>query len=73
MASSDFLSGVIEGFYGYPWTFEQRKDLFVSMMQFGLGVYVYAPKDDAKHRSHWRQPYTDSECGAFSVNISFPA
>lgn len=26
--SSDFLSGVVEGFYGRPWSLEQRKDLF---------------------------------------------
>lgn len=25
---SDFISGVIEGFYGRPWTIEQRKKLF---------------------------------------------
>lgn len=24
----DFICGVIEGFYGRPWTTEQRKDLF---------------------------------------------
>jgi hypothetical protein len=24
-----FLSGVVEGFYGRPWTLEQRKDLFI--------------------------------------------
>lgn len=24
----DFICGVVEGFYGRPWTTEQRKDLF---------------------------------------------
>lgn len=24
----EFICGVIEGFYGRPWTTEQRKDLF---------------------------------------------
>lgn len=27
-ANNDFICGVIEGFYGRPWTTEQRKDLF---------------------------------------------
>jgi len=26
-----FLCGVVEGFYGRPWTTEQRKDLFTKM------------------------------------------
>ena len=26
-----FLCGVVEGFYGRPWTTEQRKDLFSKM------------------------------------------
>ena len=28
---SEFLCGVVEGFYGRPWTTEQRKDLFTKM------------------------------------------
>lgn len=27
----DLLVGVVEGFYGRPWTTEQRKDLFTKM------------------------------------------
>lgn len=27
-SKKDFICGVIEGFYGRPWTTEQRKDLF---------------------------------------------
>ena len=30
-AQDDFLCGVVEGFYGRPWTTEQRKDLFAKM------------------------------------------
>ncbi len=61
--ATEFLSGVIEGFYGPTWSSDQRKDLFASMQHFGLSIYIYAPKDDAKHRMHWRQQYTDNECG----------
>ena len=30
-SDTEFLCGVVEGFYGRPWTTEQRKDLFTKM------------------------------------------
>ena len=30
-SEEEFLCGVVEGFYGRPWTTEQRKDLFTKM------------------------------------------
>lgn len=56
-----FMCGVVEGFYSRPWSTNQRLDLYGKMKSFGLNTYVYAPKDDAKHRALWRQLYTDSE------------
>lgn len=35
--------------------------------QWGMTSYMYAPKDDAKHRSLWRIPYTASEEGSCTV------
>ena len=61
MLETDFLSGVVEGFYGRPWSQEQRLHLFGEMAAFGLNTYFYAPKYDLKHRAVWRQPYDDSE------------
>ena len=29
----------------------------------GLTTYLYAPKDDHKHRLHWRELYTKEEAG----------
>lgn len=60
-SNEDFLCGVVEGFYSRPWTTNQRLDLYGKMKTFGLNTYVYAPKDDAKHRALWRQPYSESE------------
>ncbi|XP_039956052.1 protein O-GlcNAcase isoform X2 [Bactrocera tryoni] len=57
----NFICGVIEGFYGRPWTTEQRKDLFKKMKKWGMDSYVYAPKDDYKHRAYWRELYTVEE------------
>ncbi len=58
---TNFLSGVIEGFYGQPWTPSERLELFDWMTRWGLNTYLYAPKDDLKHRAAWREPYSPSE------------
>lgn len=49
--------GYIEGFYGFPWTHEDRKDLMAFSSLYKLNTYIYAPKDDPYHRSHWRTLY----------------
>lgn len=59
--NQNFVCGVVEGFYGRPWTTEQRKDLFQRMKKLGLNTYMYAPKDDFKHRAYWRELYTVEE------------
>lgn len=43
-----FICGVVEGFYGRPWTTGQRKELFGKLNRWGMDSYVYAPKDDYK-------------------------
>ncbi|XP_056266227.1 protein O-GlcNAcase isoform X3 [Pseudoliparis swirei] len=56
-----FISGVVEGFYGRPWTMEQRTELFKREQKWGLNTYLYAPKDDYKHRMYWRDLYSAEE------------
>ncbi len=56
-----FLAGVIEGFYGQPWSQAERFELFDWMSAWGLNTYLYAPKDDLKHRALWREPYFPAE------------
>ena len=51
------LRGVVEGFYGTPWTFDDRADILDFCRQNNLNSYVYAPKDDPYHRDKWREPY----------------
>jgi hypothetical protein len=56
-------AGVVEGFYGRPWSADERQTLFAWMQDWGgLTAYLYAPKDDLKHRRQWRTPYTTEEC-----------
>ncbi|MEW6160792.1 MAG: beta-N-acetylglucosaminidase domain-containing protein [Verrucomicrobiota bacterium] len=56
-----FLTGVIEGFYGQPWSQAERFELFSWMASWGLNTYLYAPKDDLKHRALWRERYLAGE------------
>lgn len=42
--------GVIEGFYGKPWSLPQRKDLFANMQAWGMSWFMYGPK--VMHRHH---------------------
>ena len=45
------------------------------MKRFGMDTYVYAPKDDYKHRLYWRELYQGEEAGEViqcsKVHISF--
>ncbi|CAF1487112.1 unnamed protein product, partial [Adineta ricciae] len=40
-----------------------------SCLRFGLNTYVYAPKDDVKHRSRWRDLYSYEE--SIELNIVY--
>lgn len=62
MLTDDFLGGVVEGFYGCPWSQAQRLTLLEWLAAWGLNTYFYAPKDDLKHRALWREPYDAEEC-----------
>lgn len=50
--------GVVEGFYGTPWSHEVRLSLIDFYGRNKLNDYIYGPKDDPYHSSpYWRQPY----------------
>ena len=55
------VRGVIEGFYGPPWSHEERLDVIAFCGRHGLNTWVHAPKDDPYHRRRWRDPYPDAE------------
>ncbi len=54
--------GVVEGFYGDPWSFDSRMSHIEFYGEYKLNTYIYGPKDDPYHRSpHWRDPYPTEE------------
>jgi len=40
------------------------------MKKWGMDSYLYAPKDDYKHRAYWRELYTVEEAEHLSSLIS---
>ncbi|WP_328779793.1 beta-N-acetylglucosaminidase domain-containing protein [Streptomyces canus] len=51
------LRGVIEGFYGTPWTHAERLAQLDFYGRTKQNVYVYSPKDDDYLRARWRDEY----------------
>jgi hyaluronoglucosaminidase len=49
--------GIIEGFYGPPWTHAQRLDMIEFIAARGMNTFVYGPKDDPLVRRDWRVRY----------------
>ncbi|HEX5521213.1 MAG TPA: beta-N-acetylglucosaminidase domain-containing protein, partial [Longimicrobiaceae bacterium] len=53
----DVELGIIEGFYGKPWTWHEREETIASLAPHGYRFYLYAPKADAFMRRRWQEPY----------------
>ena len=50
--------GVVEGFYGVPWSREARLSQLDFYGRNKMNIYIYGPKDDPYHSSpNWRKPY----------------
>lgn len=59
--------GVVEGFYGTPWSQEDRLSQFDFYAKNKMNVYIYGPKDDPYHRDKWRQPYPAEEAARLKI------
>jgi len=62
--------GVVEGFYGKPYTVEMRRGMFRALSGCEDPVYLYAPKDDPFHRREWRKPYPALNWGEVEESIA---
>lgn len=52
------IRGVVEGFYGFPWSHQARLDQLAFYGEHKMNTYIYTPKDDELLRKKWREPYT---------------
>ena len=59
--SDTYYRGFIEGYYGIPWTTDERIELMEYGSKVKSNIYIYAPKDDSYHSSNWRALYDQSD------------
>lgn len=49
--------GLVEGYYGYPYSVAVKKDLMRFMMRMKMNTYMYGAKSDVYHSADWEKPY----------------
>ena len=49
--------GVVEGFYGKPWSWEEREATIRFLAPHGYAFYIYAPKADPYLRRRWQEDH----------------
>lgn len=52
--------GIIEGYYGVPYSAEVTKDLFRFMARYKMNCYMYGAKSDPYHSQKWGEPYPET-------------
>ena len=53
--------GLVEGYYGNPYSEENRMSLFEMFGRQKMNVYIYGPKDDKYHKEKWRENYPTAQ------------
>jgi len=53
--------GVIEGYYGRPWSWDMREEQARFLARNGYASFIYAPKADAYLRRRWREDHPAEE------------
>lgn len=64
------LRGVIEGFYGTPWSTADRLAQFDFLGRTKQNTYVYSPKDDPYLRAQWRDPYPPAQLAVLKTLVT---
>ena len=54
------IRGIIEGYYGVPYSAEVTKDLFRFIARYKMNTYMYGAKSDEYHSRYWSEPYPTS-------------
>lgn len=53
--------GLIEGFFGRPWSWAARREAVAFLAPHGYSFYLYAPKADRWLRRRWQEPHPKAE------------
>ncbi|HYC05124.1 MAG TPA: beta-N-acetylglucosaminidase domain-containing protein [Azospirillaceae bacterium] len=62
--------GIIEGYFGTPWSWAERRETMEFLAPHGYRFFLYAPKADAWLRRDWRTPHPEpvaAEIAAFGA------
>ncbi|MFI4976420.1 MAG: beta-N-acetylglucosaminidase domain-containing protein [Caulobacterales bacterium] len=62
----DVELGIIEGYYGAPWSWAEREAQARFLAPHGYSFFIYAPKADAFLRRRWREDYPKAEADALA-------
>ncbi len=63
----DVELGIIEGFFGRPWTWDERTWLMRRLAPKGYGFFLYAPKADGYLRRRWREPHPEAQAAEMAA------
>jgi hypothetical protein len=58
--------GIVEGFFGRPWSWAERASAVRFLRPYGYVFYFYAPKADPYLRRRWQEPHPAAEMDALA-------
>jgi hyaluronoglucosaminidase len=61
--------GLIEGFFGRPWSWEARRHAVRFLAPHGYRFFLYAPKSDPFLRRRWQEPHPEDELDELAVLV----
>jgi hyaluronoglucosaminidase len=70
MSASVPYIGVIEGFFGQSWSWDERTAYASFLRTYGYSFYIYAPKDELFLRKRWSEPFPVERLTALSALLS---
>ena len=63
--------GIIEGYYGTPWSWAAREYVISTLKPHGYRYFIYAPKMDEFLRKRWREPHPADMAAALKKLAAF--
>ena len=61
MPPSSVDLGIVEGYYGRPWSWSERERVVARIAPAGYRFFLYAPKAATALRRRWREPMVEDE------------
>lgn len=62
--------GLVEGYYGNPYSEADRMSLFEMFGRQKMNVYIYGPKDDVYHKDKWRENYPAAQAAKITEYVN---